>query len=181
MILGLTWTTHFGMELASRCFSLRHKNGWFLAQNTHAKLVIALVLTHSVADYSKAVGSLVCIATFAFLAGFASMGLPTSALKTEITELAISVFNADVGPSWGLHREAGKGGNGFECLLYGMWQCPPQPLGGWRSGPAPVQGNFETRFYVPHASHAAMKKATLVKLFKSVVKPQTNHGPRNDT
>ncbi|KAF0704848.1 Aste57867_7237 [Aphanomyces stellatus] len=81
MTLGLTWTIHLGMEVASRLVTLRYKSKWFLAQNVAAKLIITIVVyvlllvTRDELNYSNAIGSLTGIWLFALLAGFSSMVL----------------------------------------------------------------------------------------------------------
>ncbi|KAF0692230.1 hypothetical protein As57867_016614, partial [Aphanomyces stellatus] len=141
MALGLTWTTHLGMELASRLVTLHHKSKWFLAQNVAAKLVIAIVVYALLAltrdpelNYSYAIGSLIGIWCFALFAGFGSMVLsvlwdrPSSAkifidgLPSGEDEIADSFIKA------GLPRNR----LGYLSQQQGRWSLVGIALEGWR-------------------------------------------------
>ncbi|KAF0690925.1 Aste57867_17745 [Aphanomyces stellatus] len=139
MTLGLTWTIHFGMELASQCIQLRYRNTWFVAQNTAAKLVLAtlvyvvLVLTRCDSSYNQAVGSLVSITIFAFAAGFTSMSLSAAFDRPPPEPLPVDIVLQEDHLTESF-RQARLPRNrfGYLSLQSGRWSLVGIALEGWR-------------------------------------------------
>ncbi|KAF0718818.1 Aste57867_1458 [Aphanomyces stellatus] len=205
MTFGLTWTIHFGMELASRCLSLRHKNMWFLAQNTRAKVLIALIVylllvftRNNTDNYDTAVGSLVCVALFAFVAGVASMSLSAYFDRpTPEPALLDSTLRVDEMADSFVKAHLPRNRLGYLSLQHGRWSLVGIALEGWQGvetgpnsylmacghvllnlsaggavEPLPCKDISKEDFVRLVKATAATKKATLAKVIKSVVKPK---------
>ncbi|KAF0692231.1 Aste57867_16672 [Aphanomyces stellatus] len=140
MALGLTWTIHLGMEVASRLVTLHHKSKWFLAQNVLAKFLltitvyILLLVTSESTSYSNAIGSLIGIWCFALFAGFGSMILSVLWDRPSSAKIFIDGLPSGEDEIADSFTKAGLPRNrlGYLSQQQGRWSLVGIALEGWR-------------------------------------------------